>query len=809
MSPPSSKIRKSKVTKACETCRRRKVKCNGIQPCLSCTSSHTTCIFEGRVSKSVLPLYKEDSKFQKEVKSLKLCLQSLGSIKELDYDDIRLNIADINTRLDDLQNDVLLKLNKDIMSKYNENNSIEKQLLDVNSLSFNKFSNLETSIRRVNSIDVFFGLYSPLIFLSPVGFRWMLKRLTSYPDNTYTRETVYLYLKFLDSSSIIYKENTKQRVSPLDWYVEKNNLHVTYSYSQILDELYKGCCKTIKVPHTAIQNVKITHSPSIIATLGDLLSSEQEYMLNPFNKFDIKQLFEFEDKTHILTFWFIPRSILLDMADVLLIESLVRIIRIRHWTNDPYYLGTTINQLLRRIQDNGMNRWEYYLGLDEKTADSYRYIWWESDWWSKWYVISTGKSPSGNDNMTKCLYPKKVMEYGVESNMNVTELINTFDFDGADDQTACFFGRILMSKLIGNIFSDILYNRKFTDYKLLVVNNQRLDDIIGNLILKFSNVLETFKTMKEKFHRILEKPQSDISCFEFQLHFYNVQVSCLCAIESLLVRSSSCLNITSKLDIEKAKEKSKTEVTKLSAEILSKCLDVPTGFRTWRYSRITVLSLVNVVSSFIENPLHESVYYITLVLRTAQMYYDAYFTENQEVTANKPMSEKLFVGVQNYVFILTRIVIQVYLMATCERPTRLIDELKKVDKNAANVCVKVLDISSNIFEHILNVKPIGEYHKVIYHRLKYLQSVKSNSEPLNSVNNNDMDDTSDKSGDPSDDGTKTNTIEYGASFNSELETPSYRSLEEFLDEDLPSEFFLALWKDPGLNDTGCPAYRYA
>lgn len=73
--------RSSRVSKACERCRKKKVKCDNMKPCFNCTGSHLRCTYR-------------NERFQ----SSEAFIKYIGSVSN-DLNDVKYTISKLKTQL--------------------------------------------------------------------------------------------------------------------------------------------------------------------------------------------------------------------------------------------------------------------------------------------------------------------------------------------------------------------------------------------------------------------------------------------------------------------------------------------------------------------------------------------------------------------------------------------------------------------------------------------------------------------------------------------------------------------------------------
>ncbi|CAI4774202.1 ALI_collapsed_G0049010.mRNA.1.CDS.1 [Saccharomyces cerevisiae] len=79
-----------------------------------------------------------------------------------------------------------------------------------------------------------------------------------------------------------------------------------------------------------------------------------------------------------------------------------------------------------------------------------------SYWWDRWYALVTGKPPLISDEYSSCLFPRQMVEFG----------LTWSNFESSSIDGFVFFGYILLGKIIKEVFSELLYDKSFTNYRV-------------------------------------------------------------------------------------------------------------------------------------------------------------------------------------------------------------------------------------------------------------------------------------------------------------------------------------------------------
>ena len=189
-----------------------------------------------------------------------------------------------------------------------------------------------------------------------------------------------------------------------------------------------------------------------------------------------------------------------------------------------------------------MSQWGYYLGCDEETADKRRQLWWDYCRWDSWYSTIAGKQSLLDLETTACLFPRGVMQLGVDNSMDHDALVFHTKLESSNVKIVVCFGYILLSKIVGKLFSALLYHRMLKNYRLYS-RHRSLD--LGGVMTELKSRILYFKVVFEKtadkFALFFETHLHEDSVFELFIQMAYTRSSCFIAAEGLLFRIETAL----------------------------------------------------------------------------------------------------------------------------------------------------------------------------------------------------------------------------------------------------------------------------
>lgn len=445
-----SKTKRAK--KACDNCRRRKIKCSGTTPCLNCVASELQCFHTHHAQTIDELFFKSPTKLKYELSSLKDSLARMSNnLLSANSQNLKRSLKKAVSALENVDLESFTQIQFKAINDYNETKSLETAM--VNNLGLFDFFPAGNNTNANMPISSYFGLYSPLAYYSPNGVSYMMTKLLQIRDNRETRVTMYLILRLLDVATTTFAgaEERDHQASDFSGQLDKilRTLHCDSSNDFIQSQkkslessydMLDVCCELLK-------QVQITFSKT-------------QRSLNPLDSY-IKVI----DALSTLCCKAFYLSAFATPFETTRPASLIEVIEKVYWALDLNLAGKMIALLCRRLLDLGHGRWEYNYGIDEKLADHNRSMWWKCLWWDRWYALSTGKPPLLSEEMSDCPFPRAVMLLKVDDEMDCLTLAKEVDMHESNLEGCLAFGYILLTKIISFAFSFVLYNKAFTAYK--------------------------------------------------------------------------------------------------------------------------------------------------------------------------------------------------------------------------------------------------------------------------------------------------------------------------------------------------------
>ena len=668
-----------------------------------------------------LSFYKQDDHILEQIKILKKSIDILEKLKlsVVTSSEYATNaIADINRQLETLLSFQHVNINSESVRTYKDNGALENQLLGGNYVAFDAFSTFE-NVSKGKAVDDIFGLYSPISVMSPKGICWLIQQLIVKSREKDTEETVYILLKFLDAGSSSYKWELIAPVYRLQFIlIEFFGCKVPFTRNETLKEAIDAIPPSLRSELKEEGGNSIQDSRKLFMYCVKLLGkhfTSSRHLLRNINIFE--QFFQVEELLSTLCYTFLENSLNFRLLDAEFLHDLLCFVKQRHWKDNSFIIGGVIAPLCRQVQDLGLSRWEYYLGMNEEHANPLREIWWDTYWWDKWYVVVTGKLPMIDSSTVTCLLPQQIMRLGVDDAMSSWQMLERVDFTYGSLKDHIMFGYIVLSISINDVFSNVLYNRKFTDYRVFSGITALDFKVVEELLTRINGIRKGFTVLKTTVVHELEKSLLDDDVFRFCIHFAYSRISCLRAIGNLLMRFKSIFHGTSSNLISDQIGECDKDILQTTVETFTFILRANDNIKIKEHVRPISEMGLNILLEAVKAPAGIDVYHISLFCGVASLFDRITCSENgAEKQYNHP--GRIVLMEITCIFIFVRVCCLVYRQYKKVSKEELMAILTDFDHTTARFCNETLDIRSDLFQHIIRDKKKSDYHRDIIHGIE-------------------------------------------------------------------------------------------
>ncbi|SCU88337.1 LADA_0E09538g1_1 [Lachancea dasiensis] len=714
----SSKLRKrTKVPQACSRCRYKKMKCNGHYPCSRCVQSKVECSFKsGANDNNESSVYNNTAKIQNEIESIDTSLRRLKS-----------HFPQGRNTLHDLE-DAIGKLTKDVQDQYNAHlnleevarfsgeKSIETHLLDRGALKPNDFCSFDTAESPRKPLNIYFGLYSPLLLISAQGGGWLIRALLSKSSDCEMKLTVFLFLKFLDSHGTVSEiEQKASNVSPLEGYLIRNHL------KPFEDPLMFCLTKALSIIPNFSTEPGIGNDSSytlIFKTTVLLLQQHQELLkASSLNPQKVNLFFEEDSLISSLNYELFERTLFIGMPDLENLKTLLSLISLRYPLDFNLETGKLVSTICRLALDLGLDRWEYNIGRTEEDANQRRQVWWQCCWWDKWYATISGKAFLLTEDTALSLFPRELAKIHVDSSMTVYDLLCSYHHDALDVECSLSFGYILLVKLIEEVQKTILYSRKFTHFSIFSTRSlMNFHDTIGELLARAHRISEIFGLLDKTFLQFLTGNTGNSAVFELYLHMQAVRIICAQAIGCQLTKLQ---NVSPKQVVPKIRDVSQNLKANLLAtfdETMKTLLAQNKSYIFVRYAwYITVLFLC-AVRIMVEKSQPNALNTLSLICCVANRASQAILYGRDDAETSKRTSRNTWHPLM--LLIISRICCLVFMKDHNMKKDELCSKLAEVGPDCAQAAIVALNSNDQAFNNLKSSDRISFLREAILQEVK-------------------------------------------------------------------------------------------
>ncbi|SMN21383.1 similar to Saccharomyces cerevisiae YER184C Putative zinc cluster protein [Maudiozyma saulgeensis] len=780
------KKKSPRVSKACNTCRARKIKCNGMKPCASCSQAGIECTFDTS-STHRTTLYKEEDDIRKDLRTLTTCVNTLSKLKSIDPQKLNPVVTELQSKLNVFRNDMRVMLESEKITEYESDRSLETELIDSNFIRFNRFtsSNLEDDdLKQV--LDGYFGIYSPLCLLTNQGYGWLFKKLfSSKLDHSDVKMTFYLYLRFFDLSHNISNQASKLHSIPFKAYNEKYmDKNIPYSEQSVVNHIIERACSLLNLTHDKPEFVRSDDPLQILQFMNKHIEHMQHFSyLKGTDPLGLQIFYGVDDLLstlfrHCESLIFQTRFRDPKVADALLTQ-----LDYANNKEESYHMRDVVSLITDNVIFNGLDRWEYYIGLNEATADQYRSIWWKCIWYDRWAAVSTGKPFLLNENMAQCLLPKKWMSLGLNETMESELLLNTIDFGNklVDDEVFIDVSRFLLSKLLTTHFKSILYNKDFTDYRVFSSKYPIFEATLHDLLQNIEQLTWNFAKLDEKMEPYVGELIPSNPRFHVYITMRYCRVEVYNTIESVLIRFANSPRVQDKNLINKLILKQRLDIFKLCSSSLQMLSNISTAFDNIKYNKLTTMFFMHTIIYSIDNPtcnMIDTINNVCTIVHNAR----ACSRMGSASVSTKLNNIKEGSNLPVYfTFVLTRIFLQIYIEKRNISEEVLIAEVSKINEQNGNMVKDILDINSSCYSLLMTNIPNSPMHVKVLKDINKVTKTKfmDNFTPPASVSI------------PNSDTENVETVSTVTDSDKNLEI--FTTLDDFLQLNAFSEIYEALW----------------
>ena len=424
-------------------------------------------------------------------------------------------------------------------------------------------------LNRSPVVDEIFGLYSPLDILSLRGIGHLIQRYIYKVSqdkrqvSQLMKSNIYLLLRFFDMLCLHLTEGCISIASPLETYLlRSSNLSPmamvssggnsndarTPSLSSITSpqlvsslpspksasnremvvRIIEGLSKQSLESSTGVSVDQLLNTmnddPVMLVTLLEAIRNHKATFEDFF--LEVEEEEEKEDTTRLETF-----NNLVEVQDSLLalsyayynstlyhldgygsvdyLEQMLNLLDVQSWIGELYGFQKVLSVSLNCALEIGLSRWEYYVGMDEVSAEKRRRIWWRLYYHDKASMLLNSYTPKIEDSKMNCLLPREFIDLGFLDHRDFIERVHMLParnetLDRMSTESLVFYANCAAIQVFGNFYSEVLYSEVYTSVK----NNAKPPSLRLQLTLSlFERLAETrtkLDKIKEQASRLFE-----------------------------------------------------------------------------------------------------------------------------------------------------------------------------------------------------------------------------------------------------------------------------------------------------------------
>ncbi|CCD24668.1 drug-responsive transcription factor PDR1 NDAI_0D03540 [Naumovozyma dairenensis CBS 421] len=487
-------------------------------------------------------LHKSDSHRNNTIANIKLQINDLIDSWTPDVD---------FTRLSDVPEDDILSLESHLMkNKYTEQVCITNFSIWSNGKR-NADDNTPLNPTRQPLIDDFFGLYSAFQAFSLQGIGYSFQKFfvhdTSNPlISKHIKATLYILLRFFDMCFQHLNDGCVSIANPLENYLRRKNLMAPtptptpsgnssvsvgspntanekslvvllinrfpqpfienltkITIKQLMEtvdkdfEMFKLVLDMFEAHRSGFESFMVNEAPKKVKDNGAYeLTTE---LIETFHRFC-----ESEELILALTYSYYNSTLYRQIENndgLEYLEILVSLLGHQLWCEEFYGFQKVLSVALNQAVKMGLQRWEFYIGLDEQTALRRRKVWWKLYSFEKVFISKMGCQPTIDDSKMNCLLPKSFISAGFLTNADFICKINKVSkpdhFDSMPISDLAEYGTYAVLQVVSVFFSDVLYNERYTSIR----NVAKPPSIKTHYLSEISNELISFKERMEGVRR--------------------------------------------------------------------------------------------------------------------------------------------------------------------------------------------------------------------------------------------------------------------------------------------------------------------
>ncbi|CCH44626.1 putative transcriptional regulatory protein [Wickerhamomyces ciferrii] len=446
-----------RVSSACQVCRRKKIKCNGENPCMNCVNYNVECQYSIKADNKPSDTDDEKTKVTSLKKKAMILAQNLENYEISDHQ--LESFETISKQIDSLSN----TLDHESTSK-ESGNEVELCSREASYYTQCRKARFWEFMRGRHVVDPIFGLHNTISIFSIAGRAWMSSRLATLEKQFKIEEPILskksseFFSKSYRSAIRVLSADLKlwsESLSSNEWF---QIIHTELDFKAvklIIEGIYED---ELKSRHFSTKRglLEILEKLSSDIELIDCAYFPLICLLIRVNKQNV-QLHKNQDvKLKIKSSTLIKFGVRLFQRLMFSFhgnfESLKGLVQFMESLESPYISTFPTGLLTCAIdigKNNGLHIMEYYVGNKEEESDERRQVFWKLFVMDKWNYLADGKDLRIPHTEVSTFLPSKIHDVMIhfdQGNWDYNSLISYISFFEIEVSK-------IVSKMYQNLFS--------------------------------------------------------------------------------------------------------------------------------------------------------------------------------------------------------------------------------------------------------------------------------------------------------------------------------------------------------------------
>lgn len=400
-------------------------------------------------------------------------------------------------------------------------------------------------------IDEIFGLYSPVQGLSLRGIGYFFQLCTSRPNSKEKsmelKESLYLLLRFFDICVDHINQSCISIANPLVSYLQRRNLLGTVPVStpsglspastcsgnkdlllNIIDRLPQPFVQKL----TGVSNEMLRQTMYDDFAMFDLVLKMYDCHKKGFESLmmkvsssegadsvetratDTESFLHFcEEEEMLLALCYTYYNSTMyhfneNAGNLIYFELLLSLLETQKWLFEFYGFEKVLGVAISYAYNIGLSRWEFYVGLDEETAERKRRSWWKLYCQEKFFAFKHGRQSSIDDDRMNCLLPAEFRSLGFTDNKSfLAEVASTprsWAFDNMSIESLIFYGECAVAQVASHFYNKVLYADRYTSIRNTAKPAFMKNRLIIELFQELHIMQSRFDAIKAQTKRLFE-----------------------------------------------------------------------------------------------------------------------------------------------------------------------------------------------------------------------------------------------------------------------------------------------------------------